>query len=236
MQYLGGKSRISKQISKILNDNKRDTFVSLFCGTCSVESLVESVSIVLNDAHPYLIACLKDFQSGREFPDNVSEEDYKYTKNNLEVDPALSGFIGFGCSFGAKWWGGYARQKKGLNYALTAKRSLAKKFKNLKNAEIHNTDYRKITVKENSLVYCDPPYKGTMNYSNSKDFDHDEFWEYIRILSENSIVFVSELSAPEDFIPVWEKEFTRNLDARSVFKSSEKLFVHKSIIDKIIVL
>ena len=56
MQYLGGKSRISKQISEVINnevlrwkeqDSVSDsgnrerscTFVSLFCGTCSIERL-----------------------------------------------------------------------------------------------------------------------------------------------------------------------------------------------------
>ncbi len=83
MQYLGGKSRIAKEISKIFNDNKRESFVSLFCGTCSVESLVDFPKITLNDAHPYLIACLQDFQKGRDFPDVITEEDYKRIKHEF---------------------------------------------------------------------------------------------------------------------------------------------------------
>ena len=236
MQYLGGKSRIAKEISKIFNDNKRESFVSLFCGTCSVESLVDFPNITLNDAHPYLIACLQDFQKGREFPDVITEEDYKRIKHEVDKDPALSGFVGFGCSFGAKWWGGYARQKKGLNYALTAKKSLGRKFKTLMNAKILNRDYRSVEVPDNSVVYCDPPYKGTTKYSNSKEFDHAEFWNYIRELSKNNLVFVSELNAPEDFKVAWSKDFTRNLDAKTVFVSSEKLFVHESNYDKIRIL
>lgn len=233
MQYLGGKSRIAKQISKILNDNKRETFVSLFCGACSIEFLVEIENKILNDYHPYLISMFQDLQNGRTFPENITEEEYRQIKDKLDEDKGLSGFVGFGCSFGGKWWGGYARQKKGLNYALTAKRSLSKKLKGIKNANFYNRDYRSVEIPDNSLVYCDPPYKETTSYSNSKDFDHEEFWNYCRELSKNNLVFISELTSPEDFVPVWTKNFTRNLDASVVFNSVEKLFVHKSNIDKI---
>ena len=82
MQYLGGKSRISKQISEVINEIPRweiknsetvgkydnehqfseresSCFVSLFCGSCSVESKVEGFSRkILNDKHEYLIELL----------------------------------------------------------------------------------------------------------------------------------------------------------------------------------
>lgn len=57
MQYMGGKSRISKQISEILNAAIKDrVFVSLFCGSCAIESKVQTDVKILNDKHPYLIA------------------------------------------------------------------------------------------------------------------------------------------------------------------------------------
>lgn len=233
MQYLGGKSRIAKQISELLNKNNRKVFVSLFCGGCSVEALVTSDKKILNDFHPYLIQMWIDAQTGRDFPENVSEDMYKETKNKMDEDKGLSGFIGFGCSFGGKWWGGYARQTKGLNYALTAKRSVSKKMKGLLTATFVNKDYKNVEIPDNSLVYCDPPYEGTTDYSNSKEFSHEEFWNYVRELSKNNLVFVSELNAPEDFEAVWEKDFTRNLDASVVFKSTEKVFVHKSIVHNV---
>lgn len=63
MQYLGGKSRISKQISEVINneisrwkeqdsvsdrsgnrerERESHTFVSLFCGTCSIEIILKT--------------------------------------------------------------------------------------------------------------------------------------------------------------------------------------------------
>ena len=51
MRYQGGKSRISKDISNAINQsvNANSTFVSLFCGTCSVESKINIENKILND-------------------------------------------------------------------------------------------------------------------------------------------------------------------------------------------
>lgn len=49
-------------------------------------------------------------------------------------------------------------------------------------------------------------------------------------LVKNHIMFISEQTAPEDFISIWEKLFTRTLDVNknNQFKVTEKLFVHKN--------
>jgi DNA adenine methylase len=229
LQYLGGKSRIAKDISNIINQYSKDKlFISLFCGTCSVESMVQSKSKILNDSHKYLIGLLNAVQKGYEIPDIITKEEYYDVKQNLDKNIALSGFVGFGCSFEAKWWGGYAQNKAGTNYAKQSKNSLLKKMSLLQDANILCDDYRNITIPDNSVVYCDPPYKNTTHYSNSIGFDHDEFWEYMRTISKNNIVFISEISAPDDFKAIWEKPFKRVLDKNkdNIFVSIEKLYQH----------
>lgn len=236
MQYLGGKSRIAKQISEIINKNlKKDSrFVSLFCGACSIESLVKAENKILNDSHEYLIEMFKAIQNGWYIPELITEEKYCYVKNNKDENKPLTSFVGFGCTFGGKWFGGYARQKLGLNYAKTAKNSLLKKFKGLNTSLFLCEDYRNVEIFSDDIVYCDPPYEGTIKYSNSKDFDHEEFWNYMRKISKFSKVFISELNAPDDFKIVWRKDFIRNLDARVVFTSTEKLFIHESQLENFI--
>ena len=66
MQYMGGKSRISKQIAGILNSaiDKNTPFVSLFCGSCAIESKVQEDVKILNDKHTYLIAIWQAMQNG----------------------------------------------------------------------------------------------------------------------------------------------------------------------------
>lgn len=250
MQYLGGKSRISKQISEVINeiprwkiknsetncnDNNRNwgdnlTFVSLFCGSCSIESKVDGFARkILNDKHEYLIELLNGVKHGYDLPENISVDDYKYIKEHKDEDKVLAGFVGFGCSFGGKWFGGYARNKTGTNYAAQSKRSLLKDMNTLMDAEFICKDYREVELPQNCVVYADPPYNGTTGYGKEK-FDSNEFWNYMREISKDHIVFISEQTAPDDFVAIWSKPFTRTLDVNknNQFKVTEKLFVHQN--------
>lgn len=251
MRYHGGKTRISKEISEVLNNALHGRqvphidrafrpaeyiyiyiyekpFVSLFCGACSIESKIKAKRKILNDKHEYLIEMLRAVQSGYELPDTISEEQYRYIREHRDDDKALSGFVGFACSFGGKWFGSYARGS-GRNYAADGKHSMMRKMQGLQNAEFLCMDYRDVPIPENAVVYADPPYAGTTGYTVGK-FDSSEFWEYMRVLSEKHLVFISEQTAPEDFIPIWEKELKRNIcrDVDKRFEVTEKLFVHQS--------
>ena len=92
-----------------------------------MESKVQGFSRkLLNDRHEYLIAMLQGVQQGYNLPEHITLEQYRYIRENKDADPVLAGFVGFGCSFGGKWFGGYARNKTGTNYAEQSKRSLLK--------------------------------------------------------------------------------------------------------------
>lgn len=237
MRYQGGKSRIAKQLAQIITnisssrERERESkcFVSLFCGTCSIESKIEGFDkMILNDNHEYLIELLKGVQNGYELPEFISEQDYKYIREHKDDDKVLSGFVGFGCSFGGKWFGGYARNKTNTNYALQSKKSLLKDMDTLMDVEFTCQDYRNVILPNDCVVYADPPYNGTTGYGKEK-FNSDAFWEYMRNISKEHLVFISEQNAPEDFIPIWEKPFTRTLDVNknNQFKVTEKLFIHE---------
>ena len=129
MRYQGGKSRIATSIAlAIERESKGDygNLVSLFCGSCAVESKLAPhfKSVICNDNHKYLIALWRALQSGCDLPEVISEDTYKSIRENKDVNPALTGFVGFGCSFGGKFFGGYARNKTGTNYAAQSKRSI----------------------------------------------------------------------------------------------------------------
>lgn len=251
MQYLGGKSKISKQIAEVINnevsrwkeqdceghyiDNREreresncDTLVSLFCGSCSIGSKVSIPNKICNDKHPYLIAMWKGLQDGWQPPTRITSEEYKHIRDNKDENPALTGFVGFGCSFGGKWFGGLARNKKGDNYCERAERSLLKDFEGLRNATFTCLDYKDVPIPEGAIVYADPPYKNTTGYSLG-EFNHEEFWEYMRKISKDHIVLISEQSAPDDFKIVWEKEQKRMLDVNkdNIFTITEKLYKWK---------
>lgn len=140
----------------------------------------------------------------------------------------MTGFAGFGCSFGGKWFGGYARNTSGTKYAAQSKQSLLKDMSTLMAAEIFCCDYRNVPLPTNSVVYADPPYAGTTQYGNEK-FDSVAFWQYMRELSEQGhTVLISEQTAPDDFTCIWEKPLRRTLDVNKAnnFIVMEKLFIY----------
>ncbi len=230
MQYMGGKSRISKQIAEILNSaiNKDTPFVSLFCGSCAIESKVQADVKILNDKHPYLIAMWQELQNGWMPPDVVTKEEYYRVKANMDENPALTGFIGFGCSFGGKWWGGYAKDKRGDDYCGQAKRGLLKDLVGIQFATFTCLDYRDVEIPDGAVVYCDPPYANTTGYTVGQ-FDTHEFWDYMRQLSKRCNVYISEESAPDDFECIWSKEKVRTLEKNDNVGrvKVEKLFKYK---------
>ena len=231
MRYQGGKSRIAADIARfIVPVRGRDSvFVSLFCGSCSVESKVHGFSrMILNDLHPYLIALLRGAQNGYTLPDTISEDEYYFLRDNPDLDPVLTGFVGFGCSYGGKWFGGYARNQGNRNYAAESKRSLLKDMSALSKAEFLNLDYRAVPIPLHATVYADPPYSNTTGYKTGK-FDSAEFWCFMRLIAETGhTVYVSEQTAPKDFTCIWEKPFTRTLDRnkQNQFSVTEKLFTY----------
>ena len=85
-----------------------------------------------------------------------------------------------------------------------------------------------LDIPNNSIIYCDPPYKDTTKYSNL--FNHDEFWEWCRQKSkEGHSVYISEYNAPDDFECIWQKEIVSSLTKDTGSKKGvEKLFKHKT--------
>ena len=92
-------------------------------------------------------------------------------------------------------------------------------------------DYKHFSNFEKCLIYCDIPYKNTKQFSTSKNFDHDEFWNWVRYMSKKNIVIVSELCSPNDFKCIWKQKITRTQDNRKREVSIEKLFIYKGDVD-----
>lgn len=181
------------------------------------------------DKHPYLISMYKSLQEGWMPPTSLTREEYKYIKDNKDEQPHLTGFVGFGCSFAGKWFGGYAKSGD-RNYCLNAHNSIIKKMKTMQDVKFECKDYKELIVKD-ALIYCDPPYQGTTQYGKIVgDFDTKEFWETVRKWSKHNTVVVSEYSAPDDFIEVWRKATKTDIRNKNNEQEDriEKLYIHKS--------
>ena len=86
-----------------------------------------------------------------------------------------------------------------------------------------NIDYREVEIPKDSVVYADPPYKGTHQYGNR--FDHDAFWEWCR--TREFPVYISEQEAPDDFVQIFSVQKTIAFTRSSGKKRNECLFLHK---------
>ena len=230
MQYFGGKARLSKYIVSFLESVRKDhqMYVEPFVGGANIISKMSGDRRAY-DYNYYLIEMYNAVQHGYDLPDEISEETYKQIKENKDENPPLTRFVGFGCSFAGKWFGGYARGHGGRKgYADTSKRSLLKKMKTLYDVPFIYADYKTLDF-ENCLIYCDPSYAGTTKFTGTPDFDTDEFWEIMRQWSRNNDVYISEYNAPDDFECVLEmptKTDIRNKDNQQD-KRIEKLFRYK---------
>ena len=221
MRYFGGKARIAKPLAEYLNSQLKEgqPFVDLFCGSCNVVSKINSKrGRIANDLHPQLIAMWKYVQSGGELPSTVKEDDYKEARHNKlgKFSDWYRGFIGFGCAFSGDYFKGFAKSGK-RNYALNAKNSTLNKMKTMQDVQFSNKSYKDVALPENSMLYCDIPYKNSVGYSVG-DFNHEEFYKWVvEKQSEGFTVLVSEYSknVPEGWEIVWQhasKKDIRNSD------------------------
>lgn len=109
-----------------------------------------------------------------------------------------------------------------------SKRALLRDLKILKNAEFVCEDYRELELPEGCVVYADPPYADKMAaFGLSEKFNNEEFWDWCRKNGKDHNIYISELSAPDDFEMIWEKPVLRqlaNCNAEN-FVTTEKLFI-----------
>ena len=203
MRYFGGKARLGKQIANHINllCGDIENYYEPFCGMCSILENINATNKYGFDLHEDLILLLNAVNDGWIPPTSISEDEYNILKKS---EPSiLRGFVGFGCSNSGKFFGGYARDSTGRNYTQNAHNSILKKVQKFGNVIFKNQAYDILNVKD-SVIYCDPPYNNTTGFTVGK-FDSNKFWEWVRNISVENIVIVSEYNAPEDFNVIWEK-------------------------------
>ena len=76
-----------------------------------------------------------------------------------------------------------------------------------------------------TTIYCDIPYKGVKQYTTSKNFDYERFYDWCREKHADGYrIFVSEYRMPDDFKCVWRKQITCAMNQTITKKPIEKLF------------
>jgi DNA adenine methylase len=229
MKYMGSKDKISKYIIPFLmkNREKGQWYVEPFVGGANMIDKMDGNRIGA-DVNYYLISLFIALQNGWKPPKQLDERTYNDIKTNKSnYDPELVAFVGFACSYGAKWFGGYCRStKEKRDYIDEAFKNMTKQP--LKGIDFKHSCYLDLDIPENSVIYCDPPYQQTTEYKTG-DFNHSEFWQWCRDKrTEGHKLYISEYQAPCDFVDIWQLEKVSSLGKDTGSKKGrEKLFVHK---------
>ncbi|MDE5620345.1 MAG: DNA adenine methylase [Ruminococcus sp.] len=99
------------------------------------------------------------------------------------------------------------------------------RLKNIDSGNItcFNLSYEQVEIPENSVIYCDIPYRNTNSYISG--FDHKKFYEWA--LNQKNQVFVSEYSMPETFREIADFEKRCKFSGTKSLKTVEKIFVNR---------
>ncbi|MGQ3385280.1 DNA adenine methylase [Glutamicibacter sp. TV12E] len=235
MQYSGGKSRISKELSEVMLTltDQREHYYEPFAGGGAVAEKMGNhfKEAHYSDLHQDLIIMWDAVvNQGWEPPKQVSEEEYYQLKDSAP-SPART-FASFACSFGGKEWGGYARSKK-TDYAATGRRSVlrGRAMAGAVSTTYTHASYEDLSPMPGDVIYCDPPYRDTTGYKTGA-FDSPRFWAIAQAWAEaGASVYVSEYDAPEGWIAIWEKPVTISLvggTKQGDKKNVEKLFIYNN--------
>lgn len=238
--YQGGKQMHGKAIKAVMEKYERDLvgreldlFVP-FAGMCGVARQFGkkcSRKIEINDINPDVIALLRAARNKSwDPPQTCTREEFDRLKKTTRIS-AKKGFIGIACSYNGNFFRGYRdpekyKTKSNRDFMLELKTSLPKVLRDLKGVNILPPASYASYSPNGKIIYADPPYKNNnINTPFFKGFDHDEFWNVMREWSKCNLVFVSEFTAPTDFISVWEG-VTRRHNHHVDQKCADKLFMY----------
>ncbi len=241
---MGSKARIAKHILPIILKGRKtgQWYVEPFVGGANmIDKVTGNRKGADNNEHVIDALCfIRDGElpkNNLEFPESSYDLAAKAAREGAlrGCDGGLYCYALIAFSFGAKWIGGWARGKdsKGeqRDYVAEQYRANTKQKPLLQGVWFEHSSYDTLEIPDNSIVYCDSPYKGTTGYKDK--FDHAPYWDWVRNqVKKGHRVFISEYAAPSDFVCVWQQEVKSSLSANGKSggskKSVEKLFVHES--------
>ena len=233
MKYMGSKSRIAKHILPIILKDRRpgQYYVEPFVGGANMIDKVDGNRIG-SDNSKYLIALWIGLQNNHPIIKSIPKDVYDKARNdfnngtNIYFTDFEIGFIGFMASFNGRFFdGGYNGNYTKRNYTKESIDNLLSQIESIKGIEFFHFDYSVLQIPASSIIYCDKPYQNTKQYFTSKNFNHEQLYQWCRDMKKiGHTIFVSEYEAPEDFKCVWSMNITNSMHTNNTTKPIEKLF------------
>lgn len=256
MPYCGSKNRIAMDIIAILP--KARVLVDMFAGGCAIShaALVSGRydCIIANDVTDIAGYFGRAVRGEIPEPDRfVSREEFFAKKDidplirvvwsfgnkgncyliSREKESLLSSRVGASCVTGDAPCNGCELGKS--RRVCTARReyTITQRIMRLREMEgiasklvTMRADYTQVPIPCDSIVYADPPYEGAVQPYTGERFDSQAFWKWAAACPVP--VYVSERSAPDGWVCLFEKELTISMAANSnKQKRIERLFIHE---------
>lgn len=234
MIYVGSKRRLSKELAPIIQSYiTKDTtgYLEPFVGGANMIDKISHKNRVGCDIDEYVISTLIALRDGWIPPKTVTKEEYLEIKNNKDnYEKHLVGYIGYQLSFGAKWFGGYVKRDDSKSRGdLYSYNHCVKQSHLLKDISFYTKSFLDLNVEDikNYVIYCDIPYKGTLEYKNKK-FEYEAFYQWCVEMARFNVVLVSEYNMPEDFFEcIWSKESKVLLDSNKTSNNKDNIRIEK---------
>ncbi len=159
MRYVGSKNRLSKELAPIIQSyitEETVAYIEPFVGGANMIDKINHHNKIGSDAHKELVS-LHNYNKNNSslIPNTISEEEYNKVKQNQDSYSAwYVGLVGFCGSFGAKYFGGFARRSNGDDVPAQAIRSLKKQSKNIQDVIFEHKSFLDSSISFVRVFYC----------------------------------------------------------------------------------
>lgn len=229
MRYMGSKRRIWKYISPTILKGREENqyYVEPFCGGCNSIAQVDGNRIA-SDINPYLMEMWKGLLKGEEYPEEIPRETFikaKIAYKNTDYtnySVAMIGWIGYMASYNGIFYHSYSGiGSDGKDYVKASMDNIKKQLPLMNGITLDCCSYDELNIPDRSIIYCDPPYKGTSGYGAK--FEYDKFYDWcFSKKDEGQKVYISEYSMPTEFKCVWSMDVSNSLDRFSEQREKRK--------------
>jgi len=224
MMYLGGKATVAKPIARFFAAQTTRSYWEPFVGAASVIAEMPPSWIRYgSDLEQSMIILLQAVQTGWKPPLVTERMRCQLREKNDPLDPCTA-VAKFGCSFRGSAWCGYTYKSAKQNFALSARNTLIKLAPKIRDVIFKFSDYLTAGISAD-LIYCDPPYKDTYSVGCKSDFNHAQFWEWAS--KQESLIAVTERSAPAGWLKVWHKVKNQGFKNRDGTYLAERLWLRE---------